>query len=498
VATQDLSKAVIAHGHGVVTIWTPEGQIPLTTVVETPDFLPTFDIGGDLISEIDGGALHLWHLDGRRVVDDGLVPGKRYFILAMATNGAYLTISKEGLGRISNGEYELVDKSIGTCFSTVSGAIQITEEGSLRVFDNRGRFLAGKRAAGLRRADVSSDSRFIVALTETGNILVWDLEGRRPLALQVNTAQNFARLSEHYLWLGHPVDGMARLDLATGKLEHLVDLMLTGDVFIDPKERWLAVTSADKVVIDDLTTHRQLVVTPFGFNSHGDGLVVLQNDGSIETWDVGDDHLKMRGHIRGKNPTAVAAGGKFAFVRFDDHVERIELDTDTLTRSDLATSGFGAQNNGRVWLETQAGEYAWDPGSLPVKFDLPNKPSSSVVENNSAVFYTPDSVTLVSHDKMTTVAHPSKVFSWSGSESFATLSSQGVPSITDLATGVTFEIPTRGERIANHGDILAVAYGGDVEIWKFDVPHDEVALQAWLATITNAISVPGSDAYTWP
>ena len=226
-------------------------------------------------------------------------------------------------------------------------------------------------------------------------------------------------------------------------------------------------------------------------------MVLLQPDGSIETWDVGDDHLKTRAHMRGKNPNAVAAGGKFAFVRFDDHVERIELDTDTLTRSDLATVGLGAQDNGRAWLETQTGEYTWDPGALPVKFDVPNKPTMTVIQNNSVVFYTPDSVTLVSDNKATTVAHPSKVFAWSGSQSFATLSSQGVPSIIDLATGVSFEIPTRAERIASFGDTLAAAYADELEIWKFDIPRD-AALQTWLDTVTNAISVPGSDAYTWP
>jgi hypothetical protein len=425
------------------------------------------------------------------------MPGKRYFILAMAANNTYITVSKEGLGRISQGEYELVDKSIGSCFPTPSGAIQITEEGSLRLFDARGRFLVGKRAAGLRRADVSIDSRFVVGLTETGNILAWDLQGRRPLALQVSASQNFARLSNQYLWLGKSADGMSRLDLATGKLELLLPQVLTGDVYIDPKERWVAVTSLDQVVIYDLTTHRRLVSTPYGFNSYGDGLVLLQPDGSIETWNVGEDHLRTRAHMRGKNPNAVAAGGKFAFVRFDDHVERIELDTDTLTRSDLATVGFGAQDNGRAWLETQTGEYTWDPGALPVKFDIPNKASMTVIQNNAVVFYTPDSVTLVSDNKMTTVAHPSKAFAWSGSQSFATLSSQGVPSIIDLATGVSFEIPTRAERIASYGDTLAAAYSDELEIWKFDIPRD-AALQAWLDTITNAISVPGSDAYTWP
>ena len=71
-------------------------------------------------------------------------------------------------------------------------------------------------------------------------------------------------------------------------------------------------------------------------------------------------------------------------------------------------------------------------------------------------------------------------------------------SIIDLATGVSFEIPTRAERIASYGDMLATAYADELEIWKFEIPHDAAALQAWLDSITNASSLPGSDAYTWP
>ena len=48
------------------------------------------------------------------------------------------------------------------------------------------------------------------------------------------------------------------------------------------------------------------------------------------------------------------------------------------------------------------------------------------------------------------------------------------------------------------GNRIALSTFKDVSIWTIDVPTDPRELQRWLQTITNAQTVPGSDAYTWP
>ena len=78
------------------------------------------------------------------------------------------------------------------------------------------------------------------------------------------------------------------------------------------------------------------------------------------------------------------------------------------------------------------------------------------------------------------------------------MSVQGTPSIVDLETGLAFSIPTRAERIASLGDVLVDGYSERIEVWRFSLPTAPAELQAWLETVTNAVSIPGSEAYTWP
>jgi hypothetical protein len=369
----------------------------------------------------------------------------------------------------------------------------------LRVFDSQGTVSLGRHAAGLQRADESSDRRFVAALTTAGDILVWDLHAVRPMRITDNGQAQMQGLTEHYLWLSAVLEGVSRIDLETSKEERVFAGVITGDVVFDDAERWLAVSSKGTLSLVDLTTRRILTSPTLAFAPWGHDFVALTSDGDLETWSPGDDHFHKRAHVPIAGFSQLAADGPVAVVGYNDHVDRIDLATsaeDRVDRNDI--SGMIVDANGTVWLLAGTECLRWPIGGRPVMFALSAPPKTVTVHGDTLVFYSGGSITVVQGSKHTTIAHASKAVAWAGGSTLATYDAGGIPSIVDLDTGLVFTLPTRATGLVVNNDHVATM-NDRVELWNLSVPRDPVALRAWLATITNAKPISDtSDAYAWP
>jgi serine/threonine protein kinase/WD40 repeat protein len=493
------TRAVILHDDNTVELWTRSQRAVLIALPAGDKFAPTFVIEGTVIAMLaNDGSLRIWDVvNGKPVVRTTIA--SHFFILANIVGDKVILMSKDGIGFVVGTTYEGLDRNFGTVFPTQSGAVQLQEDGGLRIFDRNGDFLLGSHAAGIKRADVSADSRFVVGLTRSGDILAWELGAIRPIAIRTASVQTFARLSDHYLWFSNSGDGVSRLDIAKGTVEKLFDNLITGEVYVDPKERWFSMQTMNALLIAELATHRVISLHPYAYNSREDGLVLLENDGAIETWDEGQQAVVKRAHVRTPDAEGISAGASFAVVRYTDHVDRIDLDTDAVTRSEIAKcEGANVASDGTVWLETDTAVYRWPRTGAPALYPLPVHPAATVVVGTEIVFYTNDSITYVNGDNRTTIARPSKQFSWSGSHSLATVSESGLPSVVDLDTGLSFTVPTRAQSIGAYKDTLSTSFSDVISVWQYNLPRDPKSLQEWLRTITNAQFVPNTEAYAWP
>ncbi len=494
--SSDLSEAVFVTAKAA-RVWTPHSSMPLMPVSNSRTI---FVIEGGRIASVLDAKLHRWHVDGDHVVDDNLGNEERFVINVVIANDRYYLMGRDGFGMIFHGVYYTLDQAQGMMFATSTGMVELQQEGVLRVYDKHDRYLLGRRASGLNRADVSSDSRFVVALTTTGDVLEWELGAIRPHTLAVSTGSELIRLTDHDAWTSTVDLGVIRTDLLTNTSETIYPAIGVTDAFVDRDGHWLLARVFAKLHILDLDQHRELGPEPLAVTGHDHGLIEVTQDGSVATWNPGEPGFRVRARLPTTDLESIAASGRYAYVLYAHHLDRLDLETGKTEPSPITkATAFGVQSDGTCWAVTPEHVARWatsDP--QPVVFPLPMHPSSTIFEGNGVLFDSGDSITVVRGNKLTTIAHGSKNLAWDGGSTVATIDAAQTPSVVDLATGLGYTLPTVAQHLVVHGDAVLLGSTTEVSVWKVDVPRDPVALRAWLATVTNARTVEGSEAYTWP
>ncbi len=489
----ELTEAVLLRGR-VATVWTPTSSIPLATAPASP-VLTLFEIRGRRIAMLTNEmAIHLWHLDRTTIVDDGNGPSDRFYISVTIAEDRYFVMSRDGFGSIAGGRYYAVDSAFGLIFETQAGIAEVETGNLIRVIDSHGRYNLGHHAAGLARADVSVDGRFVVGLTETGDVLAWDLV--RPRVLTTSEPALVVMLGDRDAWTSQINEGVHRIDLATGTNELVVPAIGVSDVVLDRALRWILLRDFGAYHIIDVQAKRELDRDPLAVTSHDHGLIEIARDGQLRTWDPGEPAFRERGRVVSRAFTQLAADGSLVLLAFPDHVERLHLDTgrsETAKLADVTSIGIQA---GTCWMITTTGVLRW-PLDAAQPSSYSERPTIAYFEGSRVLFDNGDSLTYLDGATTRTIAHGSKALSWDGGSTVATLDARGVPSVVDLATGLSFTLPTTARTIASHGDLMLLGTQ-ELTLWRFDVPRGPAALAAWFDSITNAKTVPGTGAYTWP
>ncbi|HEX4450301.1 MAG TPA: serine/threonine-protein kinase, partial [Kofleriaceae bacterium] len=303
--TDDLGMALVQYGKRWV-VRTRDATIAVPFELEG---------GAGFISEhrialYDQKALHVWRVDGDKLVDPMVIPETTLVAAAMTDEVVYLFTSRGLVPVDLKGHTGTADPLLGTFTSTTRGCIHLAEDGSIRIRDELGWVRIQRRANELRHVDLSPDERFLVATTTSGETLVWDLDSVLPLRVRVPGAATVTALTEHAAWLWSPSVGIVRVDLHTRAVETVIDEPATMYAMVDPAERWVGGNRADNsIFVVDLTTHRKIIVrdAPIAVND-GEGLTAERPDGTLWRWLPGNLELHKAGALGGAAQELTARG----------------------------------------------------------------------------------------------------------------------------------------------------------------------------------------------
>ena len=503
----DLTEAVIARGD-VISVWTPAKEFYL---LDNPhpgaSWVVPAAIRGNHVVLIGDDAIRRWHLDGANLIEDRKVAGTHLLSILLVGDQVY-AFGYEGMSMIDGNKLvQLGD--LGMPSATPRGLVQFTKASAIRIIDERGTFGLGRQAAAFRIADASADGRFVIALTDNGDAMIWDLEHLRPISFSLDGGDAFGSMTEHYLWLRSMVDGITRVDLATGRRESVIHQPSTNVTLFDRKERWVASFFGKTMYIHDFTTNRELAFPAVTATPDGVGITLERDDATVWRWRPGNETLAQIAKLD-HVVNALDANGDYVIALLDEtHVARLDIRTHVL-ETIASTTGFtriGGTPSGRAWLLEGGGTgILWDVGETPIRIEMPEPLDDLTfnVETGSVVLYNHKAITVLGYQGRTITPIASSMYSWASTDSLAVLDPHRNIRILDLSSGSSFQLPSTFDdedlvaldhRVATFGGVNGWHQVG--EVWNVDVPDDPVALQHWLTTVTNARGIPNTEAYAW-
>ena len=508
VVVDDLALALIRHGdRWSVRVGDRSGERSIDVPLRAKDALAF--AGHGRIALIAGGAMHQWRV-GDRLVDEGSVPSDQFMYAVLLADRTYV-MTLRGMTEVAGGEAHDMLLHASRISAAGPGMLVADDKGALLFADGLGWRVLHQRATGLEIGDATADGSLVAALTSTGEVLMWDL---RAAARHYRVPSGYAivRLDGDGLWLVSVTDGLARLDLATGRLDTAIETFGTAAAFVARDESWAGTLTLDRTLLvaahdgGKLQTAEHVEIV----SNDGDGLTIAYADGRIGRWRAGAGFAPVV-TLAGKADT-IASTGRWIAALVGGRLVRI----DALTRREESidaprgTSELQVDDRGVTWCLAERAVFSWQLGAgaldrLPMR--EPVDRLGMTEDRRSLALGSPRSVALyeggqlhvtpVSSSRVVAIEHARAV----------TLNADGALRVTDLRTGVGFELPADSvdaDEVDASGNRIAalthefVPNGQVVAVWTLDVPEQPLALEAWLGTVTNAREVPGTDTYTWP
>jgi hypothetical protein len=405
-----------------------------------------------------------------------------------------------------------VHGNFNTSFEIPHGFVTANNDGSIWIRDDAGWFRLGARPARYARIDVSPDGTFVIAVTTSGEVLVWDLRAIRPSVLQIQRGELPAVITRHSLWTVVGSVGVHRHDLATGATSLMLDSTDPDVPFLTtPDEAWVATLDYPRHEIRILESGKPVMVeTDVESFGSGDGAVVFgKSDGEVVRWRPGGREVIAR---LGEPVLALASSGGIAMAvvgRAD--VVHITLGSGAQQRATLAAevSRFVIDTQQIGWILTADGHgFRWDPdAAAPVALEASEPFDDIQRSDDGVVFHGARAMVLYEGATRRVVPASSRRMSSMGDHLVAVVSPQGTASVVDLGTGASIPLPLDHNNtyplVTGDGKVgLSYWLMGNGEyllgMLQISVPRTPAELQQWLRDITNAKPVPGSEAVAWP
>jgi hypothetical protein len=463
----------------------------------------------DRVGLYDGTALRVWRIETSGLVLEQTFSEPLMLSVALA-NGAAFVSTPGGLWTIRDGRSQLVDPLLGRLTQTPRGAMMLTDTGSIRIYEATGWTTIERHADELTHSDLSPDGTHVVATTQNGEILVWDLRAITPVRARIPSEWVLGKMTSKSLWVMSPLEGVGRIDLQTGALETVISQVGTLSLFAADDDRWAAsytplgdLTLLDRVNERRFTLHGAEVVT-----SDSIGLVLAREDGTLWRWRPGTEHLESI-ESAGGSVDILAAQPNWVGALVGTSLVRVDIATKRVDRiaAPPHVEMLMMRDDGGLYVLAAGAVYGWRPGSNElVRVPIAEQIRDIGSAGHALMLSTANSLIALDDGIM----HVTPIQSgnhgvYVNGRHVVMRGDHGAVLVADLYSGLSFALPQAAamDDVAAQGSrIAAVTWVSDhdkvISIWDLDIPEEPHALAAWLAGITNARAVGDSEIYAWP
>ncbi|HEY3801474.1 MAG TPA: serine/threonine-protein kinase [Kofleriaceae bacterium] len=466
-------------------------------------------VSKDRVALYDGTSLRVWRIESGGLVLEQTIP-EPIMLSAVLANGAAFVSTPSGLRTVRDGRSQLVDSLFGRLTQTSRGAMMLTDDGSIRLYDGAGWTTIDRHADELTHADLSPDGTYLVATTGNGEILVWDLRALAPVRARIPAEWVPVKMTPRSLWVMSPAEGVGRIDVQTGELETVISHPGTLAMLADDDDRWAAayapggeLTILDRIKQQRFTLHVAAVVTTDAI-----GIVLARDDGTLWRWRPGAEHLESIESAGGSVDILaaqhdwVAALAGTSLVRVDTATKRVER-----IAAPPHVEMLQVRDDGQVYVLAAGAVWGWRAGTNelvrvpiaePIR-DLGSAGHAFMMSTANSLIALDDGIMHV-----TPIQSGNHAVYVNGRHAVLR-GDRGAAIVADLYSGLSFALPqatAMDDVVAQGRRVAAVTWMSDhdkiISIWDLDIPEEPHALAAWLAGITNARAVGDSEIYAWP
>jgi hypothetical protein len=353
----------------------------------------------------------------------------------------------------------------------------------------------------------------LMAATDTGEVLVWDLSQIRPQTFVFENTEVEVALTSDSVWTQNSPGGFYRRPFASNKPELVAKIHTPMSMFApSTDERAIAALDIEgtRFIAGEIDKPGMMDVgvTTFGVMEHG--FVYGKATGELKLWQPSG--VEQIAKLPGKIDLAVAAAEHF-LVTVDDH-ELVRIDARTRAQEhltvDMVVWRIALANTGTVWFLAGERAFRWDPGAKTAEeVSVPEPPDGMTLARNGAVIHTPRSLIVCEGNGTRVISHSSSHFTNIDEDLLMTSDSLGKVSVVDVTSGAIFDLPLMSSvalraPLATEKGLIGYEHGSTrtgarlFGVNRLTVPRDPAKLREWLAKITNAKPIPGSEAVAWP
>jgi hypothetical protein len=398
------------------------------------------------------------------------------------------------------------------------GFVAVEQDNTVAVFHDGAAFVRlGPSPVELVRADESPDGRAVAALTALDELVVWDADAVRPRIATISNGEDPLRVTGNVLWSNELGRGLVWHDLDTGSN----GVAITAPPTLE--QMWTAVAndgswaamrdpdSGDFHAYDART--REVGAMPAGAAAALDQVtntLVVVTDGRFARWRAGADDLERIGTVPegGKPVTGIAVDGHAVVMAEGARdVERVELPSTPRGRATLPDDVHDAValRDGRAWIMTAAG-VVWEwPLDAPPRKAATGEPADELLLRAGHVLARGQhALVVLDTSPPRAIALDARRISALDDGFAVATSSTGMVSLLDLERGQVLPLDAFVENDGLCSDHERLVLEKDstrareLHIIDLPVPHDPVALRAWLAGATNARDSAATSGVTWP
>ena len=369
-------------------------------------------------------------------------------------------------------------------------------DGGIRVLDPAGGLQLGPRPVTYRHVAWSRDGQRMVATTEQGALLSWDLGQLGAQRITLDVLAPLALSASAFWYLD---EGVYRFELANQTSRRVAEFLRFG-TSLTPDERWLVGAEPEGYRMFDLVRRVDRPVLGV-FALAGDGVVVIGSDGVARGYDAAHPDGDALGLLIPDPAFAIASTSWVVAIDERGTMVRLDRATRARTRAQLRAVPELAllDDRGDAWLVIGGALWRWDGRGAPVEVPTA-RPVRALANAGGVLAHCGSGLFRVDVTPPRTISMAVERFTVTP-DFVAVESAQRAVEIIDLATGLSFPLPHHGRaKIAMlaHGRMLYLDDAPAATLWRFDLPTDEHGLRRWLDTVTNARPVAGSDMLVWP